>query len=182
MLYYITGNKGKLESANRRLQPFGIELIQKKLDLTEPQSDIIEEISLSKVKQAYEKVKKPLIVNDSAWYITALNGFPGPYMAFINKWFKARDFLNLMKGKENREVILKEVVYYTDGAECKFFSYETKGTILKTIKGLGAASDMVISLQASGKSIAECKAEGINSSDNSNLWEEFGEWYKSYVG
>lgn len=119
------------------------------------------------------------MVNDSAWHITALNGFPGAYMSYVNKWFNAEDFLRLMGDKENREVILKEVVCFIDSFEHKFFIHELNGVVLTEAKGDGVASDTVISLLSSGASIAACKNAGIKASDARSLWEDFGIWYKS---
>lgn len=180
MIYYITGNVGKVESANRRLQSYKINLEQKKLDgIIEIQSEDIREISLSKAKQAFERMNVPLVVNDSAWYITALNGFPGAYMAYINKWLTPRDLLNLMQDKNNREVVLEEVVTYIDATQQKVFNHRMTGTILHSQQGEGIPSDTVISLSETGRSIADSKKLNTKSSEQKGIWEEFGEWYKS---
>lgn len=98
---YATGNQGKINTAQKALSPYGVELEGTKLNIIEPQTDSIEEISLSKAKQAYKLVKKPIFVSDSGWYIIALKGFPGPFMTYINKWFDPQDFLNLMSDKKD---------------------------------------------------------------------------------
>lgn len=174
----MTGNIAKVESANRRLASFDVVLTQRKMEgIAEPQSDDINKISLSKAQQAFKVVKQPLVVSDAAWYITALNGFPGAYMAYINKWFRAKDFLNLMSDKTNREVVLEEVVAYIDVTGYKSFSHKIFGNVLIEPRGGGLASDTIISLSATGRSIAESKTQNLKSSDQTGLWEEFGAWY-----
>ena len=72
-------------------------------------------ITEAKVKLAYEKVDLPVVVNDSSWEIPALGGFPGCYMKDVANWFTAEDFLALMKDKNDRRIILHDVVAYFDG-------------------------------------------------------------------
>ncbi|OGC48158.1 hypothetical protein A3A69_01175 [candidate division WWE3 bacterium RIFCSPLOWO2_01_FULL_37_15] len=178
MICYVTGNQYKFKSACRRLLPFKIKLKQKQLaEIVEIQSDDIEKISLSKAQQAFQLLKCPLLVCDSAWYITSLNGYPGAYMSYMNKWFNPEDFLNLMKGKSNREVILEEVVTYIDKNGYKTFRHRKPGTILYSSKGNGIPSNTIISLSSTGKSIAECDFENIKASEGNGLWEDFGKWY-----
>ncbi len=115
MLLYVTSNQNKIVTANKLLKPFGISVEGIKVDgIIEPQTDDILKISTLKAQQAFKKVQKPLIVSDGSWIIPGLNGFPGPYMAFVNKWFTSQDFLNLMKDKKNREIVLRECVTYID--------------------------------------------------------------------
>jgi non-canonical purine NTP pyrophosphatase (RdgB/HAM1 family) len=178
VIYYVTGNIAKVESANRRLLPFNVVLTQRKVDaITEPQGDDISKISLSKAQQAFKIVKQPLVVSDAGWYITALNGFPGAYMAYVNRWFTPRDFLNLMSGKPTREVVLDEVVTYIDATGYTSFDHKLTGKFLTEPQGEGLASDTVISLSTTGRSIAESKSQNLKSSDQAGVWENFGTWY-----
>ncbi|MBI4037284.1 hypothetical protein HY385_02575 [Candidatus Daviesbacteria bacterium] len=179
MLYYITGNQNKIDTAKKYLSAFGVEFEGKKLDLIEEQTDSIEKVALFKAEQAFDQIRQPLFVNDSGWSITALNGFPGPLMKYINEWFTPQDFLNLMKDRENREVFLGEVVVYKDEKQTKVFTHQIKGVVLREVKGEGISSDCVISLSDTGKSIAQCQAEGIKSHDNQTLWQDFVKWYIS---
>jgi XTP/dITP diphosphohydrolase len=52
------------------------------------------------------------VVTDVGFYIEALNGFPGPLIKLINEWFSAEDFLNLMRGKNNRRIVIRECLVY----------------------------------------------------------------------
>ena len=69
-------------------------------------------------------------MNDSGWFITALNGFPGSYLRYMNKWFTSDEYLKILEGKKTREVILKEVLCYIDSKQIKTFSGEVRGQIL----------------------------------------------------
>lgn len=177
MLFYATGNQDKVEAANNHLKPFGITVRGIDVDtIIEPQTEHIEEISKSKAQQAFEQVKQKLIVSDSGWRFAALNGFPGPYMAFMNRWFSAQDFLNLMKGKKNREVVLRECVAYADNTQIKTFTCDTKGQILDKASGEGTPLDQITTFRRDRKSVASCRNENLQGIPQNELWDEVGKW------
>jgi len=179
MLLYITGNQHKIETANDHLKPFGVSVEGKKVEgIVELQLDDILEISKSKAKQAFEIVKEPLIVSDAGWMFTALNGFPGSYMASVNKWFTAQDFLNLMRGKENREIVLRECVTYIDKDQIKTFMCDNKGLVLEEASGEGTPLDQIVTFKEDGKTIAKCENEGILRIPQNELWNDVGKWLK----
>ncbi|HRN96234.1 MAG TPA: non-canonical purine NTP pyrophosphatase [Candidatus Levybacteria bacterium] len=178
-LYYITSNIEKITVANKYLHPLGISVEQKDLDFDELQSDSIEAIAQHKAEQAYSKLKHPVLVNDAAWYISSLNGFPGPFMKQINTWFTEQDILNLMHDKPNRDVIYKDVFCYMNKDEIKFFIGEVKGKILKQPQGTGKTSWTLFSFSSTGKSIAQCWEEGIDPVDDYKIWHEIAHHFKN---
>lgn len=181
MLYYITSNSDKVRVAKKYLEPLGIQIKGKHLDLIEIQSESIEEIATHKAKQAFNKLQHPLFVMDAGWYIPSLNGFPGPYMKYINHWFTPEDFLSLMKNKQDRTIIYKEVFYYIDEHRQKQFVGEKKGKVLKQSQGEGILSWKMISLRSDEKSIAKAWEEHAPPVDRYPLWEEFAQWYKQHA-
>ncbi|OGB84113.1 hypothetical protein A3F66_02865 [candidate division TM6 bacterium RIFCSPHIGHO2_12_FULL_32_22] len=70
-IYYATGNPVKFEEVKLYLDMHhpDIELKQFKEDIVEPQSDNQEEIAIFKAKQAWDKLKKPVLVDDSGIFI-----------------------------------------------------------------------------------------------------------------
>lgn len=65
-------------------------------------------------EQAFKILGEPLIVNDAEWNIPALNGFPGPYVRYINEWLSPDDFIVLMSRHEDKKVFYKEVITHID--------------------------------------------------------------------
>lgn len=85
-LTFVTSNKGKFAWLERALQLADITHIRAEmhaLDLLEIQSENLAEISLYKARQAYALLQKPVIVQDSGFYIKQLNGFPGPFARYM---------------------------------------------------------------------------------------------------
>lgn len=176
-LTYVTSNRDKVRVANRYLIPLGIEVVGESMELVEFQTDSIEEITKDKARQAFEALKKPLLVNDASWNFVALNGFPSAYMKYVNQWLSPNDFISLMKNHEDKTVIYREVMYYIDEKQTKAFSEEIKGTFLGEEKGKGLPSWTLISLRSDKKSIAQCWEDGIEPVDEYPIWRDFSNWF-----
>jgi len=180
-IYYVTGNESKFKTAKNYFETLGVKVLQKTLEIPEIQSDSIEEIATDKAQKAYLILKRPLFVSDSGWYITALNGFPGPYMNQINKWLTPKDFLNLMKPYENREIILRQAIAYADEKRSQVFTFDTLGRILRKPKGPPITPvDQIVFVSSNGLSISEEKERGgFNFEAERPLWEKFSGWLLS---
>lgn len=178
MFTFVTSNRGKAIIARRYLEPFNIFFQRQRLDLIEIQSDSVVDIAVAKAKQAFTIIQQPLLVTDDGWFIKALNGFPGPYMKYMNVWLTADDFLKLMHGQRDREVTKREVVCYIDENQLRHFVHDIKGFVLEEKKGNGLPAMQVVTLSPTHKSVAECDAEGIDLPDSHRVWEAFAKWYK----
>jgi len=124
-LIFITGNAYKFESAKRSVEPSGLTLIQKQLALPEIQSKEVETVASFSAQLAVQELGVPLVVGDVGYYIEALNGFPGPFIKYINEWLLVEDLLRLMSDKENRRVVIKEALAFgAPGIEPVIFTNE----------------------------------------------------------
>ena len=134
-IYLVTGNSGKVASLQRKLEKYNIKVEQKKLDLFEIQSDDLEEVSMNKAMQAFEILKKPLVVDDSGFFIKNLNGFPGVYTKYILSSIGIDGIMDIMKNKNNRECAFKSVVTFVDanGKSTIFKGDLEEGVIAKEI-------------------------------------------------
>lgn len=112
-LVYVTGNRLKFNVAVKAFQDTNIKLIQENIDTPEIQSTSVEEIAIYSSKWASARLNKAVAVTDAGFYIEALNGFPGPFIKYVNQWFSVDDFINLMKGKTNRSIIIKDCIAYS---------------------------------------------------------------------
>lgn len=181
-LIYVTGNQAKYLTAKKFFEPLGVDVIQKKLDIPEIQSDKIEEVALDKAQKAFAILKQPLIVNDTSWLIEALNGFPGPYTHFITRWFAAQDWINLLRDHDNRNITLRQAIVYVDKDEHRIFSHDTLGIVLKTPRGNPESSsfDQVVSLSPDGRSLAEIhEVQGYSIEGELPLWNQLSKWIKN---
>ena len=177
-IFYVTGNNYKFKKAKGCADKLNIDLVQKNLDIKEFQSISIEEIARLKAEQAFSVFKKPLVVSDSGWRIPALGGFPGPYMHYINEWFTSEDFLNLMRNKKDKSVVLEHVICTASSKGFELFKEEFKGFFTDKAEGKGISSDEVIKMEGSKYTIAEAQNLGKESFSNFKMWEEAFNWFK----
>lgn len=178
-LAFVTSNRGKIKIARRYLEPLNILVQPVRLELTEIQSESIVDIANFKARQAFASIRRPLLVSDHGWFIEALNGFPGPYMKYINRWFTSDDLLNLMKGHKNRSVIMREVLCYIDSTRIKCFVHDIKGLVLEEKRGDGLPAMRVITLSPTNESMAECIRRGVDPPGIQCVWEDFANWYRN---
>ena len=68
----VTGNPRKIEEATATLKQYDIAVEIINLDIDEIQHLDPLKITEAKVRTAYEKVGKPVVVNDSNWEVPAL--------------------------------------------------------------------------------------------------------------
>ena len=170
-IFFITGNAHKFQIAQDALAGAGIELIQKELDTPEIQSTSIEEIASFSAKWACDLLKEPVIVSDAGYYIEALNGFPGPFIKYINEWLSADDFLKLMTGKENRKVLVKDCLAYCEpGKKPVLFCGSAKGTIANKKGGQGRTSINEIFIP-----------EGYDKVESDIPWDEMKEFWANNI-
>jgi XTP/dITP diphosphohydrolase len=81
-------------------------------------------------------LNKPVVVDDSGLFITALNGFPGVFSSTVHNQIGLKGLLKLMEGETHRECWYKTVVgYCVPGKRAITFIGEEKGHIAESIRG-----------------------------------------------
>jgi len=132
----VTGNQHKLQEF-RRLWTDAIKLEVVDIDLPEIQSFDSREIVADKVKRAYAQVAAPVIVEDVAAGLDALNGLPGPFIKFFEQRL-GRDALFQLSGEDKAATVTCTIGYY-DGADILFGTGVIHGSVVPqaTEEGFG---------------------------------------------
>lgn len=190
-LYFITGNKGKVASAQRHLNKYEIKLHHREFDISELTVNDIELISKDKVLQAYKKIDdKPCIALDAGFYIANYPNkpnFPGafPKRDLLNK-IGINGLLENMKDVRNRECYFMECLSYYDGTTLKQFTRKIFGTLSESIKGTNKEnkwSDLwsVFIPENCEKTIAEMSEEeySIWSDSKVSVFDDLAIWLKN---
>lgn len=128
---FITGNQNKADYLAKYL---GFPVKHVKLDLDEIQSLDLKEIVEHKVKQAYEIVKGPVIVEDVSLEFTALGKLPGPFIRFFVEEVPFENICNMINGM-TRSATAKCVFGYYDGKDLELFEGKLEGEIANTPSG-----------------------------------------------
>jgi non-canonical purine NTP pyrophosphatase (RdgB/HAM1 family) len=118
---FITGNQNKADYLAKML---GIPLEHVKVDLDEIQSLDLDAIVEHKVRQAYDVVRKPVLVEDVALGFTTIGGLPGPFVKF---------FVDAPDGLENMCRMLDGFSDRTARASCTFGYFD--GETVTLIRG-----------------------------------------------
>lgn len=122
---FITGNAKKAEYLSKYL---GIRVNHEKHHLDELQSLSLREIIEHKSREAFEKAKKPILVEDVSLEFSALWRLPGPFIKFFIEETPYESICRLLDGKD-RSAIARSAYGYFDGDHLEYFEWSMHGTI-----------------------------------------------------
>ncbi len=122
---FITGNQNKADYLAKYL---GYPVAHTKLDLDEIQSLDLKKIVEHKVRQAFEKVKSPVVVDDVSLEFAAFGRLPGPFIRFFIDEMPFETICSMLNG-QSREATARCVLGYYDGDVMKLFEGSMEGEI-----------------------------------------------------
>jgi XTP/dITP diphosphohydrolase len=105
------------------------------LEIPEYRSNDIAEIAREKVRYGYSQLKTPLIVDDTGFFIDALEGFPGPYAAYVLNSIGNAGILKLMEGISDRGARFTTGIAYADERGIEVFTGTLEGKIAICLRG-----------------------------------------------
>jgi XTP/dITP diphosphohydrolase len=189
-IYFATGNQNKIKEANIILQDLknkNISIEQIKLPYPELQGTL-EEVSEFGAKYVYDIIKKPIIVEDSGFFVNSLNGFPSTYSKFVQETIGNKGILKLLEDKNDEEndrsAYFKTVIGYCDENGVKLFSGIVEGKVSNEIKskGYGFAYDSIFIPDGENRTFAEMKTEEkSNISHRKKAFEEFKKFLNKII-
>jgi inosine triphosphate pyrophosphatase len=130
---FITGNQGKADHLAKYL---GHPMEHFKLDLDEIQSLDLKPIVEHKVRQAYEQIKKPVLVEDVSLEFTAFGRLPGPFIKWFLEEMELVDICKMLNGKD-RSATGRCMFGYYDGKQLKLLEGSITGAIAQKPAGEG---------------------------------------------
>jgi len=185
VVFFATGNIHKFNEVRSILSQFGLAVGMLRLKGDEIQSESIREIAEISVKNAYARCRLPIFVEDAGLFIKALDGFPGPYAAYVYHTIHNSGILKLMENKTDRRARFQSVIAYCDQQspcqpEC--FIGEVKGEITTDVREKqgksGFGFDPIFQPEGSLKTFAEMSIEEKNGySHRAIAIRKFAEWY-----
>ncbi|MGB8980895.1 MAG: non-canonical purine NTP pyrophosphatase, partial [Anaerolineales bacterium] len=183
-LVYVTGNELKFNVAKRSFEGSDILLENKDLSTPEIQSSRVEEIAEWSATWACRRLSRPVVVMDVGYYIEDLNGFPGPFIKFVNEWFSAEDYLNLMQGKTNRRVVIRDCLAYCRPKEKPaIFCQVHQGELaMKPGRRIGTSIDQIFIPQGYSSPISEIPPEEMLAYwSNAAIWQQLKMYIESLL-
>jgi len=187
----VTTNPGKVASFRTVFSSYGIEIEHVDKELPEQQLTDLKEIARQKVLAAYSLityhalVKRPVIVQDSGFYLHAWPNFPGPFVKFAFMTLGPEGVMALVE-KRARECEFRECLAYTDdGENVKFFEGTILGSVSDKPRGERSKEEwsglwQIFVPESYAKTIAEMNDEERASwrkTRGNNAATKFAEWF-----
>ncbi len=135
-IIFVTGNPHKVREAEEILSPLDVTVEQNDCGYPELQEDELAAIAAFGAEWAANKLGREVMVDDSGLFIEALEGFPGPYSAYVFDTLGNKGILKLMEDETNRRAVFRCVIGYCRPSEkALLFSGEVEGVIANEMKG-----------------------------------------------
>lgn len=180
---FCTSNEGKFVEAEKVLSAYEIALYQDDVPLLEPKTSSIEEVALSKARQAFLITDKPVLVEDTGLFFLDYKDFPGAFTNVFVTGVGLEGVLRLVEGT-SRKAEFRTTVCFKDAYVEKTFSNKVSGTISKELRGVAHDKlpfDLVFIPDGWSKTFGEGTLEEKNSASNrAKVFSAFGEWFKQY--
>ena len=132
MLYFATGNKHKVKEVSNLLAELGLEIEHANPKIEEIDSTNPKKIALDKAKQAFEKLRNPVITEDTGIWFKAYKDFPGTLPKRMFDCLGHEGLLKLLKGKDRNAYFLCTICFF-DGSQHKFFEGKLEGKITSKV-------------------------------------------------
>ena len=143
-LTLITSNENKIREFKLLLEP-EIKVEPLKLAYPELRSDDPAEIVEMAAMQLAYKLERPVIVEDSGFFVDALGGFPGTCTAYVSKRIGNKGLLKIMKSVKNRKCWYKSAIGYCEPGKkpISFLGVEEGKVALKELGSKGWGQDPI---------------------------------------
>ena len=175
-VYFVSSNKNKYQEIKSILKNFGIKVGFLNMNLEEIQSDSLEKIAYHKVKIAFAKCKKPVIIEDDGFFIDYLNGFPGPFSSYVFKTIGNDGILRLIV-KSNRKARFQSLIAYCDkNTSVKIFKAKVFGRVSIRKHGKGWGYDPIFIPSGTNKTYAQLSSKNELSHRYKAL-KKFANWF-----
>lgn len=158
VLYFITKNSKKL----REVKEIIPEIEQIDISLQEIQEIDPKKVIEEKLNEAIKNHSGEFFCEDTSIYIKCLNDFPGPLIKWFLRSLGNKGIYELVSKYENKEIIAKTIIGYTNGKEILFFEGELNGRIVEPKIKESFGWDPIFQPEGYDKSFAEMSLEEKN--------------------
>jgi XTP/dITP diphosphohydrolase len=131
---FVTGNKNKVRETEQILK---CKLNVANINLDEIQELDLEKVAFHKLDQAYEKLQKPVLIDDVSVIIKAWNNFPGPLIKWVLQASdgSAEMLLKMLGQEKQRSATAILAIGFKDEVKRELFFGEIEGSIGYAIEG-----------------------------------------------
>jgi XTP/dITP diphosphohydrolase len=132
---FLSANPHKIVEVKDILGPCGIEAIAVDKKIDEIQTDDVIALIRDKATKAFEIIGRPLFVEHTGLYTSALNGFPGGLTQVFWDTLGPDRVAAMFKALGDQQVIAKTHVGYIDGRRIRIFEGTVSGQFADAPRG-----------------------------------------------
>jgi non-canonical purine NTP pyrophosphatase (RdgB/HAM1 family) len=156
----ITGNEGKAREFESLL---GIEVTAVKEDLVEIQELDVVKVVERKAQDAYSKLRRPVLVDDTGLALKEWNGLPGALVAWFLEAVGPQGILRMAAGVSDRSATVTTALGYADEAGVRAFTGTLNGVLTTELRGEGGFGyDPIFLPEGHDRTFAEMSSEEKN--------------------
>ncbi len=174
----VTQNKHKLAELTPLFEEYKIPFETTDLEKFEIRSHNVVEIARAAAQHAFMTLGRPVVCDDTGFFVSSLNDFPGSYAAFALKSIGYEGILKLMDGVKDRSARFVTAVGFYDGVYLKTFVGEMHGMVSEHASGSGGFGyDPIFIPNGFSKTYAELTfEEKVSISHRTRAFRAFLEW------
>ncbi len=168
----VTGNQDKLAESERIV---GHPLEHADVDLPEIQSLDLLEVLAAKGEEAWRRLERPLVVEETGLELDALGGFPGPLVKWMLEAVGPEGMARTAHALGDPGAVARTALLYRDGDQTVIVQGETRGTLLPSPAGeRGFGWDPIFVPEGRELSYAQLPPDEKDAlSHRSRAWREF---------
>ncbi len=183
-LIYLTTNPHKVKEANHFFKDkysFQLKIVDPDFEILEIQAKTSSEVAKFSAKYAADRLHHACLKSDTALYIDALGGLPGPYNAYFDKQIGVDKFLSMMKDETNRKARLEHCfAYCKPDEEPVLFTGGSTGTIaFKPSGSVGRWHDLFFIPDGETETLSVLREKDYDYEAKfwGNAADDFAKWY-----
>ena len=156
---FVTSNEHKVKEAAGIMNGLAdVEHIS--LECPEIRDESVAVVARGKAEYAYRTLGCPVICDDTGFFVSALNGFPGSCAAYVQKTIGNDGILKLLSDKTDRSAWFETGIAYADSGGVQVFVGRIDGMIVEPKGTGGFGYDPIFAVK--GKTMAEMTADEKN--------------------
>lgn len=130
---YVTGNP---EKAKHFSQHIGLAIDHIPAELDEIQTLSAPELVEHKIRQAFDQIGRPVLVEDVTFCVDAWGGLPGPFIKYyVNAVDGTENLIKMTDGFDNRRARAACTFGYFDGSRLELFTGGIDGMVARNGRG-----------------------------------------------
>jgi inosine triphosphate pyrophosphatase len=167
----VTGSDAKAREASEIL---GSEMERADLELPEIQAATVEDVAREKAREAFRRLERACVVEDSGLGFTAWNGLPGPYVKWFERAAGLEALCRSLDGFSDRRATASCVLAFRSETQQLTAVGRIEGSIAREPRGNGGFGwDAIFVPEGSDRTFSEMSAAEKNAiSHRRKAWEE----------